>query len=560
MKYTYKFLLTLFMLLILQHAKGQLVKFGGLGRAIVTNDNIEGSILNNPADTITKGTGGYALFDLNIKVQPSDEFRASAILRSKNKFGVFGGPGTSLEFRQILLEGFIAQRIAYAIGDIDILQTPYTVFNNDEGSFSEYESDLFKMRRDIVHYENFNNGNHWRMQGMKSNATLLFDKGIDKMKVGVFATRSRASVMSTVPDRFLLGGTINMIHHKNGDVGFHYSKFYDVGGIDSQSRYKNDVVTNTFSIGPKLKTLCVRLDGEAGLSSSSLRIQSQDTKYKHGQFIDAGLKLNDTKSLFTIRASYKYVSPQYYSPSAQSQRIDVLQSPKTFSYRQSMLFDRFTEEGIYNQGTASVLQPYLPQYGVAEPYGAATPNRRGGSIKATTIVADSILRTTIGAILLSEIKGEGTDDKNSFFVIYGGTSFNISKLLSVKRNLLITGDYKHERSDRVGLLPTNFVNNMFNVGMNCEIIKNLDFIIGYKMLSSAGTTMIANYTNLNDISNYTPYNVNNKQHIGAVGARYRFSDETYFGLDYWFVNNTETELSDSDYRMNQFFINCTMKF
>src|SRR5690606_26351041 len=124
---------------IVNFAEAQGVYFNGLGRAIVTNDNLSGLALDS--DSIgsipdskhdRKGTGGYTLFDLGINAQPSENLRANAILRVRNEFGGFYGDGSFLEFRQLRLDGILNKVVKYEIGDIDLSMTPYTLYNFSE--------------------------------------------------------------------------------------------------------------------------------------------------------------------------------------------------------------------------------------------------------------------------------------------------------------------------------------------------------------------------------------------------------------------------------------------
>src|SRR6185437_3065995 len=164
-------------------SEAQTVYFNGLGRALVTSDGSKGSIYDttsaqNPnnvhgshADTASpkRGVGGYTIFDLGVNAQPNETLRASAIFRIKNVFGGFYGDGSFITFRQLRLDGIISKVVKYEIGDIDLGLTPYTLYNFDE-SYHDYEADVFAIRRSVVHYENFNFGNKWRLQGAHAQA------------------------------------------------------------------------------------------------------------------------------------------------------------------------------------------------------------------------------------------------------------------------------------------------------------------------------------------------------------------------------------------------------
>ena len=129
----------------------------GYGRALYTTDKLKGDLIDSDSltNTTNKGVSGYTLFDLGLNLEKDKTFKANAILRARNQFGLFFGDGTRLEFRQIQLEGIIGKGVKYEIGDIDIKMTPFTVFNSEE-MYNEFESDIFAQRRGILEYENFN--------------------------------------------------------------------------------------------------------------------------------------------------------------------------------------------------------------------------------------------------------------------------------------------------------------------------------------------------------------------------------------------------------------------
>ncbi|MBY0425122.1 MAG: hypothetical protein K2Q22_05750, partial [Cytophagales bacterium] len=149
----------------------------GYGRAVLTYNNLEGNILEKPSkDTSStkKGVSGYFLFDLTTKLKLNNDFSANAIVRVRTPYGSFFGQNVQFQFRQFQLKGRIGNNIKYEIGDIDIEATPYTVYNSPE-IFHTYEADVFKTRRNILEYENFINGNVWRLQGVQGFAKYNFE-------------------------------------------------------------------------------------------------------------------------------------------------------------------------------------------------------------------------------------------------------------------------------------------------------------------------------------------------------------------------------------------------
>ena len=122
----------------------------GLGRAVVEFDNFEDTVTTDRG----KGSGGYTLLDLGFKVQKEEILKADMIMRIRNEYGGFYLNGQSFDFRQLRLEGVIGGALKYAVGDLDMVLTPYTLYNSDL-EFHKYESDIFALRRDVINYEQF---------------------------------------------------------------------------------------------------------------------------------------------------------------------------------------------------------------------------------------------------------------------------------------------------------------------------------------------------------------------------------------------------------------------
>ena len=64
-------------------------------------------------------------------------------------------------------------------------QSRFTLYNDDE-ELSGFENDMFKPYRDIIHYENFYIDNRWRLQGLQSDFSFEFDRGIRTLEFDLF--------------------------------------------------------------------------------------------------------------------------------------------------------------------------------------------------------------------------------------------------------------------------------------------------------------------------------------------------------------------------------------
>lgn len=560
-------------------AKAQTVYFNGLGRAVVTNDRLKGlaldpDSLNSLPDTANarRGTGGYTLFDLGINAQPGENLRASAILRVRNEFGGFYGDGSFLEFRQLRLDGILNKVIKYEIGDIDLSMTPYTLYNFSE-MYHDYEADIFAIRRSIVQYENFNFGNKWRVQGFHANTALNFEKAIEKVGISGFATRTRRSNFSNLPDRLLIGGDLDIVQSDAFSVGLNYVKFFDVVNTAPNSSvqdYDNNVITGDFKayyeFGEKLGA---SLYGEVG--SSNFKYDTAKTAVTEDDyFYDLGISAEYLPLNIKVFGSYRYVGAYFSSPSAQTRRIYDSGIPSLFPTignnstfdRMPILFDRLTEEAMRNKTIQAGLMSYLPQYNAITPYGVATPNRKGLTVGVTAGGEEKVYTADVIVNLLEEVSGEGTstdDNKRSFLGAKGGASISINKIIDFEKSIVLNGGFRYEKVERTDN-AIDFNSLLIDAGLTVEVISRLDLMAGYKSLSANGNEFISVRDAYNLIVGYQAYEIDLQQDIISLGFRYRFSRNTFFALQGLWVNYDDEKNKANNYEINQAFLSYTMVF
>jgi hypothetical protein len=572
----------------------QVVYFNGLGRALVTTENLKGNMLSQvdssfssvkSKDTLSnrKSTDGYTLFDLGINAQPSEVLRASAILRIRNEFGGFYGDGSNLVFRQIRLDGIIAKKVKYEIGDIDMELTPYTLYNFNE-SYHEYEADVFAIRRGIVHYENFNFGNKWRMQGANATANFRFTKVIEKLGVRAFGTRTNSAVFKnqSSPDRLIAGGRLDVVQSQYFQLGATYVGLTDMPQTAGSSSYiyKNDVLTFDAKATFGTEKIDFILSGEGGYSNNSyLRINEDSAKGKD-YFYDAGFAVRYKPLNLKAYVNYRDVGYDFSSPSAQTRRIydyglATQYFPQIFNNSQlrasfidngelmagTTLLDRMVDENNRNLNIQTSLMNYMPQYNNVTPYGQATPNRKGFTFGVSGGETDRTLKGEFAYDMLSEIVGEGTPDNEtrSYSAFRGGLLFNANRPLRWEKSIALKLGIRNENTSREGVNKIDFKSNMIDAGLTAEFVKQLDLLLGYKMLTASGNEVVAIRNAVNEITTYQLYNVKDNQSLISYGLRYRFSKNTFFSAQGVHATNTYRKTS-LNYSINQLFLNYTMIF
>jgi hypothetical protein len=563
-------------------ANAQVVYFNGLGRALVTSESLRGNVLDSAAgqakDTTSKrkSTNGYTLFDLGVNAQPSEALRASAVLRLRNAFGGFYGDGSALVFRQIRLDGVIAKKVKYEIGDIDLEMTPYTLFNFNE-MYHDYEADAFAMRRSVVAYENFNYGNKWRMQGAHAQSNFKFNKGIEKIGIRAFATRTRKSDFLSSPDRLLFGARLDVLQSKFFQVGANIVQMKDLPqtAVDTLVNYNNTVTSFDGKFTYSLDKIEFGALGEVGFSRNDYQGKGwKDDSVSAGKdfFYDAGLFVRYKPLNIKLSGSYREVGYFFTSPGAQTRRIYDYGGPaagtlfpqilNNTATRTPVLLDRMSDETARNTSIQTSLLNYLPWFNNITPYGQATPNRKGMTFGLSGGDADRLLKAEVIVDMLSEIVAEGTSDGKTrkYMGVRGGAIFNLHKLLRFEKAITLSGGLRYEKTTRDGVNDINFTSSIIDAGLTVEVVKQLDLIGGYKVLTARGNEFVAMRDQFNVISAYTTYtDVKIDDALLSYGIRYRFSKNTYFTAQGIHSANKFTA-SNMNYQINQLFLNYTMIF
>ncbi|HVD97552.1 MAG TPA: hypothetical protein VNB90_05050 [Cytophagaceae bacterium] len=569
MKYKVGYLVFVFLWSVcsVSHAQVQF-NFNGLGRAIVTTNKLSGPTLNGDTVTPKKGVSGYTLFDLQPNLVIGNTVRANAILRLRNPFGSFYGASTVFAFRQFQIMGKIGKVADYEIGDIYIGgMTKYTVFKPEE-IWHDYESDIHAMRRSVVEYENFVKGNMWRLQGVQAYSNFGFNKGIKSLNVRLFGTRTNASNTQGTPDRLLVGGRLGIVQSQYLAVGVNYVGMLDVRVNNDSVDYSNNVLTGDVKLTLDREKFLVQLAGELGTSNfKNTQVYSKVTKQYNDYVTDIDFKAVYKPLKIKVFGAYRSVGAQFTSPAAQTARLNVLQNLSLFETinnatvgRNPTLYDRLTDEGMYNRSVAPVLYMFQPEYGNLSPYGDATPNRTGITAGIGSDTSAKVIQAEARVDLYSELVGEGVADKRKFTSLRGGLRFNLGTLLKWNRILSFNAGARQENTTRGGEAPIDFKSTLIDLGATVETFKKLDLLFGVKLLNAKGNEYLTLRDQFNLINNYIIYNLDMNEAIISPGVRLRFSERSYLTGTYNATAYKDTKFFNYNYKIHQVFFNYTLVF
>ena len=425
----------------------------GLGRSIISNNNLSGASVKDAAATQKANISGYNLFDLQTNLDVDSVFNAVAVFRTRSPFGTSFGSKTDFEFRQFSMGGNV-NGLKYQLGDIRVELTPYTVFNADLAG-TRFESDLFSERREILEYENFNDGNTWLLQGVSGQ--YAWNLGEESgLGLYAFTTRTASTNELSTPDRLLSGGRLEYALDKHITFGLNEVSLYDIAIEFAGFDYNNNVVTGDFTYNRETEGALVGFKAEFGGSSYSYTdIDNDSTESYSDMTMDVDFDYTLKNSGLKLGLDFRRVGATFASPTAQSRRYVSSANPMLFSevkgsVRGQQYFDQFTSEEVYNNSISASLMAFNQYYNNLNPYGNATPNRMVFGLNAETDTSISTLEAGLAVDYGMEILGEGGTDLRKFMVVTGGTNFHLGNLMGTDRLIDANVGVRSENTSRSG--------------------------------------------------------------------------------------------------------------
>jgi hypothetical protein len=572
-------------------AQDQLITYHGQFRTLLSDNRLRGNVLKGDSLSPRRGAIGTMFLDLGILVQPSENFKILAEFRLRNVIGQnnqsqVGGVtlvnynsliDTRMIFRQVRAEGNIKNIVQYQIGDINLGLTKYTLFNNYD-MYNDFEADIYKERRVIPHYENFQTDNLWRLQGLTAKTQINFRGPLRSIDLKMFGTRTRLNNGDGVPDRFVVGGKMDVTQSKYLTLGVNWTSMFDVPGSTYDSlkipyNYDNQVLTGNYKITPYNKNKFeFNILGESGISRNRYYIaEINTTSNKKDYFVDAGLKVIYKPKKVQLTASYINVGYNFTSPGAQSLRLRPFQAPQILAgqsnrtvTRMPTIYDRYTDETIYNQRLQPGLMAFNPLYGNVLPYGAATPNRSGLIFnlgKATD--TSNTVSFNFGGALLSEIISEGDSvgmELRKFVQLKGGATLNISKLIGFQKAILLSAGGRYEKTSRAGGAAVNATTLLADAGLTAEILRGFYLMAGLKYLNGNGNELITLRDQFGTISGYTPVSLDFNEYVISGGLKLNLFKNSFASIEYNKLNVLYSKNNNMNYSIGNFFINFTLRF
>lgn len=572
MKRLYTLSTVLFATLIANYSLGQTgpkVRFTGGARSIISNADIQVNDTIPDKTTAKKAVAGYALVDLGFNISPNKNTEILGMIRINNKYGGFYGAGVAFDVRQLWVKGIIADVVRYQLGDINLKQTPFTLYNHNEDQLIGQPA-VFQLQRDIVNYETFYKSNTWRQQGLSLDWGLQFNKFVKELNINAYLTRQNATNFSNIQDRLFGGTTIDLMQSHHLSIAYNLASLFDVKGTALDTNvFSNIVNTMTFRYNKKIGKLNGQLQGEFGNSRYHYSIDTTAptlTDY----FMNPTFSLTPDGKQWEAELGYLNVGPDFRSPGAQSKRVDYNAQSNFFNRYKQTQVDRPLNYGditgnslLYRTGINPKLMAYNPLINNVLPYGQATFNRQGLYLKAKYNSRNEKIQSEFSHHQLKEIRGQGTTALKSFAMTRLQMGANLGKYLHWNREAKLSASACYQSTQRTGKFAFESVDlKSFQTGIGAEfeLLPSMDFMIGYTALQGKGNDLFSDRNAFTEVIDFSKYNVNLNQTVTAAGIRFRFGEKAYLAGLYQQSNYQDKMHSFNNYKINQWMVVYNMTF
>ena len=202
------------------------------------------------------------------------------------------------------------------------------------------------------------------------------------------------------------------------------------------------------------------------------------------------------------------------------------------------------------------LLPYYAAYDNTNPYGLATPNRKGIYLDFSRSDSVKIKNAFVRVAALTQSRGTGTVQKKNFILAEVGTDIYINDFLKWEKEIKINLGARYENTTRSGEVyeKVNLNSTFIDAGISYEFAKKLDLLVGAKLWMVQGDEYVNQRNQYNEIINFEEVNYNFSENTYAAGLRYRFNEKNTLSAQYQIFDIQHKDESVIDYGINQFNI------
>jgi hypothetical protein len=543
--------------------KERKINFIGNARSLMNSNTL--IVRDSIPDTssVKRKDGGYALVDLGVNIKPNRNTEILGMFRIRNEFGGFWGAGVSFDVRQLWVKGLVANALRYQLGDLNLKQTPFTLYNHHADQIDSLP-EIFNLQRNIVSYERFYmNNNTWRMQGANIDFGLSFAKYLKEINVNAFLTRVNATDFGAVPDRLMSAYTLQFVQSKYFQLSLNSNHVFDVKGtVANENRFKNAVNSLDWKLRRDVAKKSFLFGGEIG-QSKYLYTNDSLAPELNDYFIHAYGQMGVPKWNLTGTLGYLNVGPDFRSFGAQSKDINYNAEPTFFNrytnnqnIRPITLFDIIGNENIYNRTITSGLMSENQLFNQVLPYGISTFNRVGGYAKIQYKNKKGV-DVSSQYFILNEIRGQGSFALRKMSVLKLNASIALNEYLKTKKKFSLQLGAMLQSSNRKSdktIENMDLTSNQYTLGLRYELFSNFEVMVGYIHQSSNGFDYLSARNFYSEVTYFNRNDYKMNQEMTAAGIRYNFNPRTYLCLLYQQSKFTDKLNALTDFSMNQFGI------
>lgn len=570
-----KFFLPIFFFLITGFITGttaqerRAIEMVGGARSFISNNNINVGDITPDTTTVKRNTGGYALIDLGIDIAPAKNVEILGMFRITNNYGGFWGAGVSFDVRQLWLKGIISDVVRYQLGDLNLKQTPFTLYN-PHADRPDSLPDIFKLQNEIIDYEKFYMSNTWRSQGANVDFGINVTKWIKQLNFNGYLARLNATDFASVPDRLMGGVTAEVVQSSHLSLQYNGFWVFDVKGtVNDSNWYRNSVnsIAANYTTGVGKQKLTVH--AEAG-KSHLVQTGDESNSLLDDYFIHAEGGFQIPASNLGFTAGYLNVGPDFRSVGAQSKDINYSASPDFYNrytnaqvVRPLSMMDVVRDDMLYKTSVTSELMTINPLYNNITPYGMATFNRQG-------VYGGVAWKWSKGIAIqarfdyMSEIRGQGTFSLKNMTRSKLYTTIDMDELTGYQKRFKIHGGVDYQttmRNSDMAVENVDLKTWQYQAGLEFEFIRNIEFLFGIMDSYTKGNDFIAYRDKYSKVEVFDPMTVEVNQFYPAAGLRFRFlKDHAYLSAIYQSCQWTDYLENTADYDINQFALIFNMTF
>lgn len=531
----------------LEHVEQSRYWLDGFARTWFVSDAIRGEQSSSGAIS-----SGWNLLDLNPHVNPTEEIEVFAQIRVLNEFGGFFGQGTQVDVRQLRVSGVLKNKVKFNIGDIYLNQSEFTL-HADEGEIADAWGHAFDAQRRLVSYENFFEGNRWRLQGAQANFTLRGDRGLESVVFDGYLTRPlgsrQVSESNYTPDRILAGITSAAFLQHGWSGELHHAVLADLPNSGTvEHNVTNPVTHGKIHKQHEWRGGRVKWTTEGGWSNHAWRIRDLANSEldslvgsRMGSFAGFQGYFLSSDSSWRGRVGYREVDPFFRSSGAQSKRYDFSQhsSPSIWpnlglqgTARQASLFDVYSDVALGNQSISPTLMPIAPLFDNVLPYGIATPNRRGAELALEK--SWNTARLKLDLAWFEELTGQGTAELRSFEMAGFGFEWTPTYGMDREFRLSVFEQLQHTNRGGSDLESVELMTSNLTVSAQAELWPRCWVECSGRHAIGKGHEFLNVRSELGELFNFERVDLNTQAWMTSLGVRHGLSEEVVARLQWNF--------------------------